>query len=100
MPVIKKIIARQIFDSRGNPTVEVDVITKNEIVAVPYFVAESQTFTDKLSIELGSAVGGNIYYSINDDKEKIYETPIIITADANISCHIKKTKLSDSFFWR
>jgi len=38
VPVIKKIIARQIFDSRGNPTVEVDVITKNEIVgraAVP-----------------------------------------------------------------
>ena len=38
MPVIKKIIARQIFDSRGNPTVEVDVITENEIVgraAVP-----------------------------------------------------------------
>ena len=38
MSVIKKIIARQIFDSRGNPTVEVDVITKNEIVgraAVP-----------------------------------------------------------------
>jgi len=27
--VIDKIIARQIFDSRGNPTVEVDVITKN-----------------------------------------------------------------------
>ena len=38
MSVIKKIIARQIFDSRGNPTVEVDVITENEIVgraAVP-----------------------------------------------------------------
>jgi len=29
VPVIKKIIARQIFDSRGNPTVEVDVITKS-----------------------------------------------------------------------
>ena len=29
MSVIDKIIARQIFDSRGNPTVEVDVITKN-----------------------------------------------------------------------
>ena len=38
MSVIKKIIARQIFDSRGNPTVEVDVITENGIVgraAVP-----------------------------------------------------------------
>ena len=27
MAKIKKILARQIFDSRGNPTVEVDVIT-------------------------------------------------------------------------
>jgi len=36
--VIDKIIARQIFDSRGNPTVEVDVITKSGILgraAVP-----------------------------------------------------------------
>ena len=38
MSVIDKIIARQIFDSRGNPTVEVDVITKSGILgraAVP-----------------------------------------------------------------
>ena len=32
------------------------------------------------------------YYSINDDNEKIYEKPIVITADANISCRIKKEK--------
>ena len=32
MTKIKKIKARQIFDSRGNPTVEVDVITENGIV--------------------------------------------------------------------
>jgi enolase len=31
MAKIKDIIARQIFDSRGNPTVEVDVITENLI---------------------------------------------------------------------
>ncbi len=65
-------------------------IIKNEIVAVPYFTSESQTFTDKLSIELGSAVGGDIYYIINDNNEKIYENPIVITDDANISCRIKK----------
>ena len=38
MAKIKKVFARQIFDSRGNPTVEVDVITENEIrgrAAVP-----------------------------------------------------------------
>ncbi|MCM8786759.1 MAG: phosphopyruvate hydratase [Candidatus Omnitrophica bacterium] len=38
MSKIKKIIAREIFDSRGNPTVEVDVILNNNIIgraAVP-----------------------------------------------------------------
>lgn len=38
MSTIVKVFGRQILDSRGNPTVEVDVITKNGIVgraAVP-----------------------------------------------------------------
>ena len=38
MSVIIEVHARQIFDSRGNPTVEVDVITENGIMgraAVP-----------------------------------------------------------------
>jgi enolase len=37
MPIIEKIIARQILDSRGNPTVEVDVFTENAFgrAAVP-----------------------------------------------------------------
>jgi len=74
----------------ASESIPLSSITKNEIVAVPYFVAESQTFTDKLSIELGSAVGGNIYFIINDDNEKKYDKPIVITDDANISCHIKK----------
>ena len=29
MSIITDIVARQILDSRGNPTVEVDVITEN-----------------------------------------------------------------------
>ena len=38
MSIIVKIHARQIFDSRGNPTIEVDVITENGVLgraAVP-----------------------------------------------------------------
>ncbi|MEL7147487.1 MAG: phosphopyruvate hydratase, partial [Bacteroidota bacterium] len=38
MSLIESIYARQIFDSRGNPTVEVDVITENGVLgraAVP-----------------------------------------------------------------
>jgi enolase len=38
MSIIIKIHARQIFDSRGNPTIEVDVVTENGVLgraAVP-----------------------------------------------------------------
>ena len=38
MSIIINIHARQIFDSRGNPTIEVDVVTENDILgraAVP-----------------------------------------------------------------
>ena len=38
MSIIESIVARQILDSRGNPTVEVDVITESGIMgraAVP-----------------------------------------------------------------
>jgi len=37
MPIIRKIHARQILDSRGNPTVEVDVYTESSFgrAAVP-----------------------------------------------------------------
>ena len=38
MAKIKSVVARQIYDSRGNPTVEVDVVTENLILgraAVP-----------------------------------------------------------------
>ena len=87
---------RLVFEMGSSPSIwasesiPLSSITKNEIVAVPYFIAKSQTFTDKLSIELGSVVGGDIYYSINENDEKIYTKSIIITADANISCRIKK----------
>ena len=37
MMAISKLHARQIFDSRGNPTIEVDLVTKNGLfrAAVP-----------------------------------------------------------------
>ena len=41
-------------------------IEKNRIVPVPYLVAKSQTFAEQMTIELGSAIEGNIYYTINE----------------------------------
>tara|TARA_B100001758_G_C18416772_1_gene620752 strand:- start:5422 stop:8283 length:2862 start_codon:yes stop_codon:yes gene_type:complete len=74
----------------GNKSIPISAITKDEIIPVPYFQADSQTFTDKLSIILGSASGGDIYYSINNNKERKYDAPLVITNNANISCRVKK----------
>ena len=37
MSKIKKVFGREILDSRGNPTVEVDVVLDNGILAGPLF---------------------------------------------------------------
>ena len=76
--------------SWASESIPKSVISKNEIVAVPYFQAESQTFTKQFSVELGSAVGGDVYYSINGGREKIYDKPIVINTDAEISCYTQK----------
>jgi len=33
---ILKVRARQVFDSRGNPTIEAELFTKKKIVVLPY----------------------------------------------------------------
>ena len=64
MSIIIKVHARQIFDSRGNPTVEVDVITENGILgraAVPSGAStgehEAVELRDGGSAYMGKAVG-------------------------------------------
>ena len=63
MTKIKSIVARQIFDSRGNPTVETDVITTNNVIgraAVPSGastgVYESVELRDNLPTYMGKSV--------------------------------------------
>ena len=63
MTKIKSIVARQIFDSRGNPTVETDVITTNNVIgraAVPSGastgVPESVELRDNHSTYMGKSV--------------------------------------------
>ena len=70
MSIIIKVHARQIFDSRGNPTVEVDVITENGILgraSVPSGAStgehEAVELRDGGSSYMGKAVGiavGNV----------------------------------------
>ena len=74
----------------GSKSIPPAGIKVNKIVPVPFFEAASQTFVDEMTIELGSAVSGNIYYSLNGTKEKKYDGPITMTKDVTISCRTFK----------
>lgn len=59
MPVIEEIIARQILDSRGNPTVEVDVIT-------------SDGFTGRAAVPSGASTGVHEAVELRDGDNSVY----------------------------
>ena len=84
MAKIKSIVARQIFDSRGNPTVEVDIITENLVLgraAVPSGASTGQ----HEAVELRD--GGNDYHGKG-----------VLKAVSNINNIISKELVGKSVF--
>ena len=74
MSQIKKIIARQIFDSRGNPTVETDVITSNDIMgraAVPSGASTGQHEAIELRDGTRDFMGKSVYKAVNNVNDLI-----------------------------
>ena len=59
MTKIKKILSRQIFDSRGNPTVETDVITTNNVIG-------------RAAVPSGASTGEHESVELRDGIELIY----------------------------
>lgn len=59
MPVIEDIFARQILDSRGNPTVEVDVVT-------------SDGFTGRAAVPSGASTGIHEAVELRDGDQELY----------------------------
>ena len=84
MSVIKKIIARQIFDSRGNPTVDVDVITKNEIVG-------------RAAVPSGASTGQHEAVELRDAGEDYCGKGVLI-AVSNVNDIIAKELVGKSVF--
>ncbi len=74
----------------GTESMPPSKITQNELVPVPFFVSESQTFTESMAVELHSAVGGEIYYSVNDQDPLVYSDPIFVDQDVTIKCQTFK----------
>ena len=76
MTKIKNIVARQIFDSRGNPTVETDVITSNGVLgraAVPSGASTGEHEAVELRDESGDFMGKSVYRAVKNVNESIFK---------------------------
>jgi enolase len=72
MSYIAHLHARQILDSRGNPTVEVEVLTENE-------------FMGRASVPSGASTGIHEAMELRDNNKKIYGGKGVLKAVANVN---------------
>lgn len=77
MPKIKKIIAREILDSRGNPTIETKVVLDNNISA-------------KASVPSGASTGVHEAHELRDGDKKRYDGLGVLKAVDNVNNEIFK----------
>lgn len=72
MAKIKKIYAREILDSRGNPTVEVEVTLENDIKAIA-------------AVPSGASTGSNEALELRDEDKSRYGGKGVLKAVANVN---------------
>ena len=72
MSYIAKVIGRQILDSRGNPTIEVDVITANGIVG-------------RAAVPSGASTGIHEAVELRDGDKNIYLGKGVLKAVSNVN---------------
>lgn len=72
MSYIVKIVGRQILDSRGNPTVEVDVVTSNGIVG-------------RAAVPSGASTGIHEAVELRDGDKSVYLGKGVLKAVANVN---------------
>src|SRR6478736_2269480 len=72
MSLIEQIVARQIFDSRGNPTVEVDVITENGLLG-------------RAAVPSGASTGTHEAVELRDGDKSNYMGKSVLKAVANVN---------------
>ena len=85
MSLIEIIHARQILDSRGNPTVEVDVITENGILG-------------RASVPSGASTGENEAVELRDGDKSIYLGKGVTKAVENVNDKIAEELVGISVF--
>ena len=93
MPTIKKINAREILDSRGNPTIEVDVITNNFRGTASVPSGASTGTHEALELRDGSKrfLGKGVKKAITNVNKKI--APLLIGIDCTRQREVDKIML-------
>ena len=84
MSIIKSIISRQIFDSRGNPTIEVDVTTE-------------KSFLGRASVPSGASTGQHEAVELRDGGDAFVGKGVL-KAVKNVNEYISKALLGISIF--
>ena len=72
MSTIQSIHARQILDSRGNPTVEVDVRTENG-------------FLGRAAVPSGASTGTHEAVELRDEDDSVYVGKGVLKAVSNVN---------------
>jgi enolase len=85
MSFIQDIKARQILDSRGNPTVEVDVITNNG-------------FIGRAAVPSGASTGSHEAVELRDGDNEVYLGKGVLKAVSNINTIIKEALIHSTIF--
>jgi enolase len=77
MAKITKVVGRQVFDSRGNPTVEAEVFLSNKIKA-------------SAMVPSGASTGAFEAYELRDDNKNYFLGKSVLNAVMNINTIINK----------
>ena len=80
MSYIASIHARQILDSRGNPTVEVDILTENELMG-------------RAAVPSGASTGVHEAVELRDGNKKLYGGKSVLKAVNNVNTTISDNLL-------
>lgn len=78
MSYITNVTARQILDSRGNPTIEVDVLTENG-------------FLGRAAVPSGASTGAHEAVELRDGDKKVYDGKGVLKAVKNVNTSIADT---------
>ncbi len=75
MSYIASVVARQILDSRGNPTIEVDILTENESLG-------------RAAVPSGASTGIHEAVELRDNNKKVYGGKGVLKAVKNVNTTI------------